>query len=294
VLVVEDGDRISRALKGRIHTWRIRALNGHKASTWCPDASVSVACIRQPRERARLRMVVAVAADAVGEGGEIYVAGANDEGAKSAGKVMSEWLTDVKTVDARRHCRVWRGRVATPPGRAQITDWRQEGAGFVDFPGLFAKGKLDPGTEALLRHMPPIAPRTRVLDFACGQGRIGAAIRAAAPEADLWMCDVDALAMEAARENVPGAHYQLSDAFQKMPPVGFGLILANPPVHNGKEGTVAVLEALLDGLPDHLDTGGELRMVTQRHTGVARLCEARERRVNMLEEVGGFRVWRVR
>lgn len=52
----------------------------------------------------------------------------------------------------------------------------------------------------------------RALDFCSGSGVIGAAIQAQLPAARLTLLDADAVALVAARSNVPGAAVILSGA----------------------------------------------------------------------------------
>ena len=81
---------------------------------------------------------------------------------------------------------------------------------WATYPGLFAGGGLDVMTLALLAQLPPSPAGGRVLDFACGSGTIAATLLArAAARGDgglrVHLLDADAVALHAARQNVPGA-----------------------------------------------------------------------------------------
>ena len=113
----------------------------------------------------------------------------------------------------------WRraGRRTPPQLRASLAAWRSVAplavAGvvrdWVSYPGVFAAGRIDEGTALLIGALPPLRRGDRVLDYGCGSGVIGAAALAAAPDIVLDLLDDDAVALEAARENVAGARFIL-------------------------------------------------------------------------------------
>jgi 16S rRNA (guanine1207-N2)-methyltransferase len=136
----------------------------------------------------------------------------------------------------------------------------------------------------------PAAGR-RVLDFACGSGVIGAFLSALEPTARLDFLDVDALALVAVSENVPGARLILSDGFDALEHERYALIVSNPPYHEGKEQTGYVIERLVRGAPDHLESDGSLVLVTQRRLRLATLLESTFGTVDVLLDAGPYRVW---
>jgi ribosomal protein L3 glutamine methyltransferase len=78
------------------------------------------------------------------------------------------------------------------------------------------------------------APR-RVLDLCCGGGCIGLAVAYYYPEVEVDLLDIDAGALELARENVTAlglggrTHVIQSDLFASLPGQKYDLILSNPP-----------------------------------------------------------------
>ena len=96
------------------------------------------------------------------------------------------------------------GGFTLPPTPATTpTEW-------ATYPGLFAGGGLDVMTSALLAALPSPPPGSTILDACCGSGAIAAALAATAartPDAslNLHMLDADAVALTAARTNVPSA-----------------------------------------------------------------------------------------
>jgi len=157
-------------------------------------------------------------------------------------------------------------------------------------PGLFAGGGLDIMTSVLLSTLPTPAQRTRILDFCCGAGSIAAALRLRTPDLRLTLLDADAVALEAARANVPNARHVLSDAWGSLPEGRrFDWIVSNPPVHCGLQPDFTVLSALLEGAASRLRPGGALWLVAQVYVPVGQLHGA----AKLAFTNGRFSVWRV-
>lgn len=236
-------------------------------------------------------------------GGSLLVYGANDEGAGSAATPLGELFREVHSVASGGRCRLV---VATSPTagepRPRMDDWclrfdpgREElGTSWVSFPGVFAHGRLDGGTRLLLDVSPPAREGARVLDFACGHGAIGATVRAREPTAAVSFLDVDALALEAARRNVPGALTLLSDGWNAAGRSTWDLVVSNPPWHAGKQESLTVLEGLVAGAARRLVVGGGLVFVTQRRLPVEPLLAEAFERVEVLGDDGPWRVWAAR
>ena len=165
------------------------------------------------------------------------------------------------------------------------------------YPGCFAAGRLDEGTRLLLEAVPAFRDGGRVLDFASGSGIVGAALRARTPDIRLALLDADALALDAARENVPGAEIILADGAAGLSGLTAGdrfeLIISNPPIHHGRQEDFAVLKALLEQGPKLLKLKGSLVFVVQRTAGAGRLIAALGRKATLLRESPHFQVWRI-
>ncbi|CAK0886071.1 unnamed protein product, partial [Prorocentrum cordatum] len=162
-------------------------------------------------------------------------------------------------------------------------------------PGLFAGGLVDVMTRHLLDQLqavdslprehpstPPWSlrgPDCRVLDFACGSGVLAAGVRQLWPEARLVLLDADAVALEAARRNVPGAEeVVLADGLGGLGAAEaaaepFDLIVSNPPVHRGHADDLSVLMRLISEAPARLRPRGELWLVSQEHVPTGQLFE---------------------
>lgn len=272
---------------------------GTDGTPWPDAAGVDLATVRLPRDKGALDLAVHAALAALAPGGELLVYGPNDEGARSVGKRLRDLLR-LETADTRRHCRAWLGaRPEAVPGlRADLAAWRavhplELPSGpreWASYPGTFAKGGLDPATALLLGELPATL-RGRVLDFAAGTGVISAEVQARAPEAELHLVDVDALALAAAADNVPGAALHLGDGWDAVPGGSWDLIVSNPPLHRGRERDLSVARALVEQAPRRLTGKGALWLVTQGQVPVERWVEGM--RAERVRRTPRFQVWRV-
>lgn len=305
LVVGEPGGRLAEALRAggaKPVQWLRMALasSGLTARPWPQEGACDVAFVRLPKAKAALDFALHAAASRVPAGGLIAVFGSNDEGVKSATARLEVIADSVETYRIQRHARVITGRRRGDGAviKGQLADWRttqdiELGGGrlaWVSYPGVFAKGGLDEGTRLLIAHLPDVEPRMRVLDFAAGSGVIGRAILQRQPEAELTLLDADALAIEAARENVPGAQLIVGDSLSASGTRPYELIVSNPPLHQGVAESHAVLSKLVAEAPDHLAGGGRLVLVVQRRVAIVAALEAGFGNVQVLADDGRFTV----
>jgi 16S rRNA (guanine1207-N2)-methyltransferase len=184
--------------------------------------------------------------------------------------------------------------------RASLAAWRTvaprtiggETRQWVSYPGLFAANRVDEGTALLVGALPPLAPGARVLDYGCGSGAIAAAARAAEPRLALDLMDNDAVALEAARENVPGARLVLGTGLADAGRGTYAAILSNPPLHSGIAEDHTHLLALIADAGARLNPGGCVQLVVQRRIPLDKALAAHFATVEIVAKSGGYRVWR--
>ncbi len=283
-------------------SWRRKAVGERPAQPWPSDGPFDAATLRLPKGRESLRMVLHAAVSRVLPGGSAWLYGSNDEGARSAKPLLESVLREVRTVETRAHCRVWHGERGEGTGELQsrLADWEGRftlelpggAVELITYPGLFAHGRLDGGSSLLIESLPRRLPGPKVLDFGCGAGVIAVALRQRFPEADLDLVDSDALAVEAARRNLPGVRAALGDAWSALPAgARFDLIVSNPPFHRGKEEDYELIRTLIDGAAQRLRRRGELQVVTQRRLALGRWLRDRFAAVRVERESGSHRLW---
>ncbi len=92
-----------------VSAWRRRAVGDRPAHPWPPDGPFDAATLRLPKGRESLRMVLHAAASRIRQAGSLWLYGSNDEGVRSVGPLLESVLREVRTVETRGHCRIWRG-----------------------------------------------------------------------------------------------------------------------------------------------------------------------------------------
>ena len=107
------------------------------------------------------------------------------------------------------------------------------------------------------------------------------------------MIEADAVALEAAKSNLPEATAILGHSLRALPPdARFTAIVANPPYHNGKARSSAVITRLLQDAPRYLEAGCALWMVLQNQVNVTTELNAHFDTVDLVASDKRYKVWR--
>ena len=250
---------------------------------------VDRAVLRLPKGRRNLLACLHVLAARLNPDGEVWVCGSNDEGIKSADKVLEELFTEVDTLDTRRKCRLWRAKglhVTPEPLDSFAEQVEVEVAGrtlrYRTLPGVFAEGRLDDGTRLLLQHL-KVDPDADVLDFGCGAGVIGVFL-----DREVVGIDIDAWSVHCARHN--GTLAYLSNGWSAVE-AKFDHIISNPPFHAGKDTDFSVMQDLLVGASERLKRGGKLTFVAPATTPVQPTLEKHFKKVEKVATDRRYTVW---
>ncbi len=304
-LVLGDADAdLARALEAtgrRATRWSRTLARGQCCEPWPPPGPFVEAWVRMPRSSREAAMLLHAAAARVPDNGGVYIYGANTEGIRSAARHFSAG-TEAGRVPllCKRRCRVLQGRRrSAPPLPDGLDTWRVDetldwGSGprrWVSYPGVFAYGRLDPATALLVECLARLPARGRIVDFGAGSGVVGAALlERAPPSTEVYLLDHDVIALEAARQNVPGARIVPSNRLGAIDrPID--LIASNPPIHEGGAQSLRTLRALVRDAAGALGSRGRLVVVTQRRLGTEAILRRSFSRVERMAEQGPFRVW---
>ena len=162
--------------------------------------------------------------------------------------------------------------------------------------GIFSPGRVDLGTQVLLRSMPAPPQEGNLLDLGCGWGPIALTLALQAPNATVWALDVNTRALDLLRRTARdlGLENIVAVGPDDVPDdVLFAAVWSNPPIRVGKDALHGMLRRWLNRLtPD-----GRAHLVVQRNLGadslqrwiVAELGLPTER----VASAKGFRVLRV-
>ena len=278
-------------------------MGGSPGTAWPLGGPYDLVLLRLAKAKDEVEMAVHAAASVLTPGGALYVYGAKDEGIGSASRRVEGLMGPVRTVATGGRCRVL---AAERPHEGNVRDtleqWRVEMAvdlpeiegPWSSYPGVFAHGRVDRGTALLLDCLPPLKAGARVLDFGCGSGLVAGVTLARSPGVELDCLDVDAVALEAVRRNVPQARTILADGTSGLPARTYDAVLSNPPYHAGKAETTAPLEALVLDCARILMPRGGVTLVAQRRLPVGAWLETAFGVARVLAEDGTYRVWSAR
>ncbi len=258
-----------------------------------------------PKAKDELRMQLAALAACVGQGGHLYVIGENKGGIKSAAKLLVPY-GQVEKLDSARHCSLFAVTLDQAPASFALADWQHQHELTVagqsltvcSLPGVFSHGELDEGTRLLLEHLPRVKAQGRILDYGCGAGVIGAFLAKKAPQAQVEMLDVSALAIAASQATLAANGI---DNAKVMPGSCLGdlhgrfhQIITNPPFHTGVGTDYSAAESLLREAPKRLVQGGDLVVVANSFLRYEPIMSAAFGKVERLADGRKFRVYHSR
>jgi 16S rRNA (guanine1207-N2)-methyltransferase len=234
----------------------------------------------------------------------LLLVGSGNAGIRSSRTLLEEQIGPAVQRDAARHCVFFQAALRKTPSPFNLDEWVQtfhfpfhaHTMTAVSLPGVFSHGELDPGSALLLQTL-DTPPTGRTLDFGCGAGILGAAIRKVWPHTIVDMVDVNALALEATRRTLlanglPAQNIHPSDVFSGV--TGrYALILSNPPFHTGVEIDYRATTALFEEARNHLEPGGKVRIVANRFLKYAPILESTLGSYKIIAEDNRYRVYEV-
>lgn len=140
---------------------------------------------------------------------------------------------------------------------------------FTSGSGVFSKGRIDFGSELLIKSFQMPSVEGGILDFGCGYGAIGIILAKIYPNRNINMIDINERAIELTNKNIEqnnviNAQVIHSDGITSLSDQEkFAAIVMNPPIRTGK---VKMYELFAQGrhmlLPD-----GEMWIVIQKKQG---------------------------
>lgn len=267
-----------------------------------PSTPFSAAVVFLPKSK-ELTDYLLTALAARLSGGELYLVGEKRAGIERAAKQLAPFGKPRK-LDSARHCQLWQITVETAPPAPDLALLAKrysvnvlgEPLQIVSLPGVFSHGRLDVGTQLLLQHLDNL-PKGHFLDFGCGAGVLGAALKRAYPDNQVTLLDVDAFAAASSRLTLAANHLQaevLNGDGIDAAPEGLAAILSNPPFHQGVHTDYVATENLLRKAAKHLIKGGELRLVANSFLRYQPLIEEHVGICAIKAEGQGFRIYRAK
>lgn len=234
-------------------------------------------------------------------GRELFLVGEKRAGVERAAKQLATF-GQARKLDSARHCQLWQVQVNHTPAEPDLHSLAQRyelnladgPLKVMSLPGVFSHGRLDVGSALLLEHLDDL-PSGHLLDFGCGAGVLGAALKRRYPTSQVTLLDVDAFAVESSRLTLAANHLQaevISGDGIDAAPVGLSAILSNPPFHQGVHTHYHASEHLLRQASKHLAIHGELRLVANSFLKYPPLIEQHLGHCQTLADAKGFRIYR--
>ncbi len=221
-----------------------------------------------PKSKARLTLMVELAAAGLAAGGKLWLVGAKKGGAPSAGKELKHTFASVQKLDAARHCMLFEASEAKPAPAFDLDRHWQTFAGpdlqLFSLPGVFSHGRLDDASAMLIESLPDEMPGT-CLDFGSGCGVLSAV--GSRRGARVTAIDSDELAVRSTRRTLAenGLEGSVLGA-TRLPPPSEPLrwIISNPPFHQGLSTDLNATHQMLVDAAASLARDGELWLVANR------------------------------
>lgn len=272
------------------------------------DRSQHHVTIRIPTDRVGVQQAIVEAFRVLRQGGTCWLAGANDEGAKTAAKSLEAYFGNATIESQHSGCRLLRatrtsaapavhfGHEWTDPLRANELPIVIGGVPTLVYtrPGVFSWEHLDDATEILLGVM-QIPAGASVLDIGCGAGVLSIAAARMSGSGRVLGVDADADAVRCARltlreAGVANVEIRASDVDDAVGDEQFNVIVTNPPFHLGKNTELAIPRAFIDAADAHLAPGGTLYLVANRQLPYEKLVAERFGSVRILHDGRRFKV----
>lgn len=277
------------ALEGVAADWR--AHHTALVSDRVDAESCGLATIRIPTDKLGVQHAVAEAFRALAVGGRCLLAGANDEGAKPAAKLLEAVFGHARLDAQHSGCRLLSAvkQQATPiDGTLLASPWLDANrfhefpvtAGGTAFtlatrPGVFSWEHLDEAA-GILADLMRVEDGEAVLDLGCGAGVLGVTAARQAPSSTVLMLDADADAVRCAQRTAAMAQctnveVRASDVASAAEQRLFDVVVSNPPFHLGKGTELAIPRAFIEQAYARLVPGGRLYLVANRTLPYERL-----------------------
>ncbi|MEQ1670076.1 MAG: class I SAM-dependent methyltransferase [Hyphomicrobium sp.] len=243
------------------------------------------------------RCVLALALRALKSGATLTAFAANTKGGTRIAAELEAFGCAVATDHRRRHQIVRTARpekllpavddainAGAPRLLPELQLWSQ--------PGLFNWDRIDPGSQLLLDHLPPLSGHGA--DLGCGIGVLARAVRATSHATHITLIDIDQRALDMARRNVPGDGVTTLWADVRSSrdlPTGLDFIVTNPPFHDGGDEDKALGQAFITKAALMLKPGGVLWLTANRHLPYEATLKPLFETVALIAQKNGFKIY---
>lgn len=275
-----------------------------------PQVTVSSVTLRIPTDKSTLQALLWDGWQRLAVGGQLALAGANDEGAKSAASMLESLAGHARVLRQAGGCRLvvaTKGVACDAPPDAFASPYLDPAVmhplsvpvgdhtlTLATRPGVFSWAHLDEATRILLDTMTVHAGES-VLDLGCGAGPLGLAAVLVHGARRALLLDADAEAVRCtahaiAAHGASAAEVRASDVAEAAGEECFDVVLTNPPFHVGKATALDVPRQFIAESWDRLRPGGRLYLVANRTLPYERVLAERFGTVRTVHDGRRFKV----
>ena len=256
----------------------------HGTHTFPKALEADSVAIRIPQERLALLQLLMDAFAILKVGGRCYIAGATNEGIKTAAGTIEKLFGNARVLARDSSHRVISAvkRTDVPSSAADVNSPFLDSDTFRELdaplrgntyklysrPGVFSWDHIDEATMILAEAM-KIQSGDSVLDLGCGYGALGIVAASVAGHGRLSMVDADIEAVRSASRSADAngiVNYRAlaSDVAAAVLGERFDVVVTNPPFHVGKTTDLNVPNQFIRDAWDVLNHGGSLFLVANR------------------------------
>jgi 16S rRNA (guanine1207-N2)-methyltransferase len=162
--------------------------------------------------------------------------------------------------------------------------------GFITAPGMFSSEKIDNGSALLAPYLEGL--KGRVADLGAGWGWL-AAQALGSDVSEMVLFEAEHLALEAAKRNLtdPRVRFEWADVLALPKQLPFDVVISNPPFHQSRTAEPALGVGFILAAAKLLKPKGRLLMVANRQLPYERALNGAFRKVNMLAQTNGFKLF---
>lgn len=288
----------------------VTVLAGHGSAPLDPSLRADVVAIRIPTEKLALVQLMADAFALLRVGGHCCIAGATNEGIKSAATLLEKLYGNatVLATDSGHRAVMAVKRAATPSDLTVLVDpslphdafrslnvtLRGESLQLFSRPGVFSWEHVDEATSILADCM-TVGQGDDVLDLGCGSGPLGMLAARLSRTGHVCMVDMDTEAVRCAaraveRAGLANCDVLASDVAAAVRDRRFDVVVTNPPFHVGKGTDLDVPAQFIADAWQVLKRGGRLALVANRTLPYERLIHERFGNLVTLHDGPRFKV----
>ncbi|MGV3709734.1 MAG: methyltransferase [Gemmatimonas sp.] len=285
-------------------------LLGQGAFVLPRDLAATVVGIRIPHEKQALHQLLHDAFRILPLAGKCYIAGANNEGIKTAQKTLADIFGNAnKLAEHASHRVIVATKRSDAPATEGIFDSPfLEGDSFCELPiqlrdmpitvysrpGVFSWDHLDEATKLMAEHM-TVRPGESVLDLGCGSGGLGVTAARLSGTGRVRLVDADVEAVRSTRGTIEmsgqkNCSVEVSDVASAVIDERFDVVVTNPPFHVGKATNLELPLQFIHDAYEVLNPGGRLYLVANRTLPYEGMITDRFGRVTTVHDGPRFKI----